>query len=122
MARLLSQPDITAHANIVLAGDAWLWQDGQAIAKVNVPTQAVQSLAEAKTRPNQHLPAFLAVNTLDPAQVQRSHAQAVCGKSVLDVLNLCMDAAKAGEVDAICFAPLNKFAMKQGGLKHEDEL
>jgi 4-hydroxythreonine-4-phosphate dehydrogenase len=33
-----------------------------------------------------------------------------------------MDAAKAGHIDSICFAPLNKFAMKQGGLKHEDEL
>ncbi|MEO8859587.1 MAG: 4-hydroxythreonine-4-phosphate dehydrogenase PdxA, partial [Burkholderiaceae bacterium] len=31
-------------------------------------------------------------------------------------------AAQAGEVDAICFAPLNKFAMKQGGLRHDDEL
>jgi 4-hydroxythreonine-4-phosphate dehydrogenase len=41
---------------------------------------------------------------------------------VLKVLNACMDAAKRDEVDAICFAPLNKFAMKQGGLKHEDEL
>ena len=33
-----------------------------------------------------------------------------------------MDATQRGEVDAICFAPLNKFAMKQGGLRHEDEL
>jgi 4-hydroxythreonine-4-phosphate dehydrogenase len=33
-----------------------------------------------------------------------------------------MDAALRGEIDAICFAPLNKFAMKQGGLQHEDEL
>jgi 4-hydroxythreonine-4-phosphate dehydrogenase len=33
-----------------------------------------------------------------------------------------MDAAKVGNIDSICFAPLNKFAMKQGGLKHEDEL
>ena len=122
IAKLLSQPDITANANLVLVGDAWLWQEGQTIAKLKVPTQAVQSWAEARTRPNQHLPAFLAVSTLDRVHVQRSQAQAACGKSVLDVLNLCMDAAKAGEVDAICFAPLNKFAMKQGGLKHEDEL
>jgi 4-hydroxythreonine-4-phosphate dehydrogenase len=33
-----------------------------------------------------------------------------------------MDAALAHEVDAICFAPLNKLAMKLGGLAHEDEL
>ena len=122
IAKLLSQPGITTNANIVLVGDAWLWQEGQTIAKLSVATQAVQSWAEARTRPDQHLPAFLAVNTLDRAHVQLSQAQAACGKSVLDVLNLCMDAAKAGDVDAICFAPLNKFAMKQGGLKHEDEL
>ena len=33
-----------------------------------------------------------------------------------------MDAALAGHVDAICFAPLNKHAMKLGGLRHDDEL
>jgi len=33
-----------------------------------------------------------------------------------------MDAAQAGQIDAICFAPLNKQAMKLGGLRHEDEL
>jgi 4-hydroxythreonine-4-phosphate dehydrogenase len=38
------------------------------------------------------------------------------------VLDRCMDATLAGEVDAICFAPLNKHAMKIGGLRHEDEL
>jgi 4-hydroxythreonine-4-phosphate dehydrogenase len=57
-----------------------------------------------------------------PDQVQRGVAQAPGGASVLRVLNACMDAAKRREVDAICFAPLNKFAMKQGGLRHEDEL
>lgn len=122
IARLLSQPGITKDANIVLVGDPWLWQDGQAIAKQSVATQAVNSLAEVRTRTEYKLPAFLAVDTIRADQVQRSQAQAACGASVLQVLNLCMDGAKRGEVDAICFAPLNKFAMKQGGLKHEDEL
>ena len=122
IARLLSQPGITAQANIVLVGDPWLWQDGQAIAKQTVATQAVSSLAEVRGRPDQRLPAFLAVDTIRPEQVQRSQAQAACGSAVLQVLDLCMDGAKRGEVDAICFAPLNKQAMKLGGLKHEDEL
>jgi 4-hydroxythreonine-4-phosphate dehydrogenase len=62
------------------------------------------------------------MDTIAQAQVQRGKAQAPGGASVLQVLNTCMDAAMRGEVDAICFAPLNKFAMKQGGLQHEDEL
>lgn len=122
IARLLSQPGITKDANIVLVGDPWLWQDGQAIAKQSVATQSVNSLAEASARREHGLPAFLALDTLRPDQVERGQAQAACGASVLQVLNLCMDGAKRGEVDAICFAPLNKFAMKQGGLRHEDEL
>ena len=122
IARLLSQPGITTQTNIVLLGDPWLWQDGQRIAGVTVATQAVSSLAEVRSRADQSLPAFLAVDTLRPEQVQRSQAQAACGASTLQVLNLCMDGTQRSEVDAICFAPLNKFAMKQGGLKHEDEL
>ena len=122
IARLLSQPGINKDANIVLVGDPWLWQEGQAIAQRGVATQPVSSLAEVRARPLRSLPAFLAVDTLAPSQVQRGQAQAACGASVLQVLDLCMDGARRGEVDAICFAPLNKFAMKQGGLKHEDEL
>lgn len=117
IARLLGHSSIADGANIVLVGDPWLWQDGQAIAGQTVATQAVSTLAEVRGRADQRLPAFLAVNTIEPDQ-----AQAACGASVLQVLNLCMDGALRGEVDALCFAPLNKFAMKQGGLKHEDEL
>src|SRR5439155_3527991 len=67
-------------------------------------------------------PAFLAMNTVRAEQVHRSQAEAPGGRSVLAVLDRCMDAALAREIDAICFAPLNKQAMKLGGLKHEDEL
>ena len=122
IARLLSQPGVTERANIVLLGDPWLWQDGQNIAGLTVTTQTVSTLAEVRARPDTHLPAFLATNTIAADQVTRSQSQAACGAAVLKVLDLCMDGTQCGEVDAICFAPLNKFAMKQGGLNHDDEL
>lgn len=122
IARLLGQTDATTHANIVLVGDAWLWADGQKIAGVQVATQPVRSFAEVRARADTSLPAWLPMDTVAATQVVRGQAQAVGGASVLQVLNACMDATQHGEVDAICFAPLNKFAMKQGGLKHEDEL
>jgi 4-hydroxythreonine-4-phosphate dehydrogenase len=122
IAKLLAQADISRVANVVLIGDPWLWQDGQTIAGSAVRTQPVASLQEVRARADRSLPAFLAVDTIRPEQVHRSQAQAPGGASVLSVLNLCMDAALRREVDAICFAPLNKFAMKQGGLQHEDEL
>lgn len=122
IAKLLSKPGITQQANIVVAGDDWVWQEGQRVAGVQVATQAVQDLADVRLRTDTGRPAFLDFATIRPEQVQPGQATAGCGASVLRVLNLCMDGAKAGDVDAICFAPLNKRAMKLGGLAHEDEL
>lgn len=122
IARLLARPDAARHANIVLVGDPWLWQEGQRIARVQVATDAIESLAAVRGRTDISRPAFLAVDTVASEAVHRGRAEAAGGRSVLKVLDQCMDAALAGEIDAICFAPLNKQAMKLGGLRHEDEL
>jgi 4-hydroxythreonine-4-phosphate dehydrogenase len=122
VARLLQRPQTTQQANVVLVGDPWLWADGQRIAGTDIATDPIASFAAARGRGDTTRAAFLRMDTVQPQQVQRSRADAAGGASVLQVLDRCMDAAKAGEVDAICFAPLNKHAMKQGGLRHEDEL
>ncbi|HEY6134800.1 MAG TPA: 4-hydroxythreonine-4-phosphate dehydrogenase PdxA [Rubrivivax sp.] len=122
IARLLSRPQTTALANVVLIGDPWLWHDGQTIAGTSHELAQVSSLAAVRGRADTARAAFLAVDTVAPGQVQRGKSQAAGGASVLAVLNKAMDATKAGTVDAITFAPLNKYAMKLGGLKHEDEL
>ena len=64
----------------------------------------------------------MAVDSITQADVTVGQVGAAGGRSVLRVLDTCMDATLAGAVDAICFAPLNKQAMKIGGLQHEDEL
>jgi 4-hydroxythreonine-4-phosphate dehydrogenase len=122
IARLLARTDLIQSANVVLVGDPWLWAAGQNIAGAQVSTVSVGSLGEVRARKSIHQPAFLAVESVRQEDVHRAQAEAAGGRSVLKILNLCMDAALAREVDAICFAPLNKHAMKQGGLAHEDEL
>jgi len=122
IARLLAQPRTAEAANVVLVGDDWLWQEGQTIAGTALRLEPVRSLAAVRGRADTSRAAFLAVDTVQPGQVHRGQSEAAGGASVLAVLNRCLDAAKAGEIDAITFAPLNKYAMKLGGLKHEDEL
>ena len=122
IARVLAKPEAMQQANIVLVGDRWLWEEGQRIAGVQVATEAVDALAAVRGRASSARPAFLGMDTVAQAEVHRSRAEAAGGRSVLQVLDRCMDAALAGEIDAICFAPLNKQAMKIGGLRHEDEL
>jgi 4-hydroxythreonine-4-phosphate dehydrogenase len=122
IARLLARPEATRLANVVLVGDRWLWNEGQRIAGVQVATDEVKSLADVRGRGRVERPAFLPVDSIDRAAVQVSQVGAAGGRSVLKVLDLCMDATLQGAVDAICFAPLNKQAMKIGGMQHEDEL
>lgn len=122
IARLLARPEAAQLANIVLVGDEWLWREGQRVAGVQVATQAVDGFAAARARPDTRAPAWLAMDTVRREDVNLGQAQAPGGGSVLRVLDACMDAALAGHIDAICFAPLNKHAMKQGGLRHDDEL
>ena len=122
IARLLARPDTCAQANVVLVGDQWLWEDGQQVAGAPIACEPVARLEAVRFRADTSRAAFLAIDTVRSAQVHRGQAEAAGGASVLSVLNLCLDATRAGHVDAICFAPLNKLAMKLGGLKHEDEL
>lgn len=121
IAKLLHDPETVEHANVVLIGDPWLWQAGQQTAGGQVATRPIAALAEARGAAC-GMPLFLAVDSVRPDQVETGKAGAAGGASVLKILNLCMDAAMARQIDAICFAPLNKHAMKQSGMKFEDEL
>jgi 4-hydroxythreonine-4-phosphate dehydrogenase len=122
IAKLLANTDAPSLAKLVLVGDQWLWEQGQKIAGVKVSTAQIPHLSAARGQLNPGEVGFLSVSTVNPDQVVTSAVGAAGGRSVLSVLNLCMDAALAGDLDAICFAPLNKHAMKLGGLKFEDEL
>jgi len=122
IARLLSETDTTTRANVVLVGDPWLWAWGQQVAGVQVATTPLATLEQARGRADTAQAAFVAMDTVQRSEVTVGQVSAAGGRSVLQVLNRCMDAAQAGAVDAICFAPLNKQAMKMGGLRHEDEL
>lgn len=119
VAKLLNLPQITHKAHTVVIGDEWQWQQGQKIANTNINLIKIDRLSDAK---NHHAPMFLSVNTLDESAVNFAEESALAGASVLKILEFCMNKAIAGEIDAICFAPLNKFAMKKGGLQYEDEL
>ena len=52
----------------------------------------------------------------------RGEAGAANGAFMLAALRVALDLAQRGEVDAICFAPLNKAALRAGGMTQEDEL
>jgi 4-hydroxythreonine-4-phosphate dehydrogenase len=121
IAKLLTRRDVIGQANVVVVGDSWLWEEGQAIAGVNVVTRTVSHFDEVRSLPN-GAPSFLPVESIRPGQAPRSTVSSAAGDSVLKVLGMCLDAATAGMIDAICFAPLNKRSMGMSGMKFTDEL
>jgi 4-hydroxythreonine-4-phosphate dehydrogenase len=121
VAKLLARHDVTECGNVVLVGDPWLWEEGQAIAGVSVATRTIHSFDQAASLTGGS-PYFFPVESVRPEDVPRGVVSAAAGASVLKVLTLCLDAASAGLVDALCFAPLNKQAMKMAGMPFADEL
>ncbi|MCH4562123.1 4-hydroxythreonine-4-phosphate dehydrogenase PdxA [Halomonas sp. EGI 63088] len=119
VARLLSDREAVTQARIVVVGDRWLWEEGQRVTGVTHRLPELDSFAEARQADG---PALLPVDSVSRDAIRYAQVSAAGGASVLDVLTRCLDAARAGQIDAICFAPLNKLSMKQGGLTHEDEL
>ena len=122
IAKLLTRRDVIAQANVVLVGDAWLWEEGQAIAGVSVRHSYRQAVSMRCARPPTASPLFLPVESIRPGEAPRSTVSGAAGDSVLKVLGMCLDAASAGLIDAICFAPLNKRSMGMSGMKFTDEL
>ncbi len=120
VAKLLTRPEALAAANIVLVGDAWVWAEGQRIAGTATAVKTIRSFAEA--RDGGGAPMLLELQTVAKADVTPSQVTVAAGKGARIALTACLDAVKAGQIDAICFAPLNKQAMKKGGMAFEDEL
>jgi len=117
IAKLLNEDGVREAADIVLVGDAHLWQRGAEQAGLPV---------ELNTLQEQDLPDFtglshLDLNTIQPDEVEIATVSVAGGTTSLRCLDKAMDLAIAGLVDGILFAPFNKGAMTSAGLNAEDE-
>ena len=118
VAKLLARAPATA--NIVLVGDGWVWKEGQRIAGTRIEVRTIRDWREARNQVD--TPMLLEMDTVARSDIIPAQATAAAGRGARLALTACLDAAKDGRIDAICFAPLNKLAMKKGGMAFEDEL
>lgn len=117
IAKLLNENGVREAADIVLVGDAHLWQRGSEQAGLPV---------ELNTLQEENLPDFtglahLDLNTIQPDEVEVATVTVAGGTTSLRCLDKAMDLAISGLVDGILFAPFNKGAMTSAGLNAEDE-
>ncbi len=120
VAKLLARPEALAAAHVVLVGDPWVWAQGQRIAGTNIAIKTIRDWREAGDGGG--TPMLLETDTVAAADIVPAQVTAAAGRGARMALTFCLDAAKRGDADAICFAPLNKLALKKGGMDCEDEL
>ena len=118
-AKLLASGIVNELANVVVIGDKRVLDLGIKNAGVKLGYRTVPSV-DAIRWPSEQLP-VLDLGNVDPAKYPQGVSSAESGKLTGDTLKQMIDLALAGKLDGICFAPLNKGAMHQGGWKFNDE-
>ncbi len=105
-ARLLADPAVHAGADIVLVADPAVLAHGREVAGADAGG-----------------PLELIARTPCPAEpIGTGRGSAAAGAEMLDHLAALVELARAGDIGGFVFAPLNKAAMRAGGLAHGDEL
>ncbi len=119
VAKAMARSDIHEAARIVLVGDGWVWSEGQRIAGAGIRTTPITDWSQVSESGS---PAIIEIPTVAKAGIVPGQVSTEAGRGAREALRFCLDAAMRRNVDAICFAPLNKQAMKKGGMAFEDEL
>jgi 4-hydroxythreonine-4-phosphate dehydrogenase len=119
IARLLASDGVAEAADILLIGDAHVFEAGADVAGLPFATTPVDPAADWA---GADAFALDAMDTITPEQVTQAAVSQACGASVLRTLDRALELAQAGRIDAIVFGPFNKAAMHLAGLGHEDEL
>jgi 4-hydroxythreonine-4-phosphate dehydrogenase len=105
VARLLDGLSLEELGRITVIGDARQLAAGARIAGVRLPEVSLRDQANA-----------------DPAAIPLGSASAASGRAALDNFSAALDLAREGFIDAVCFTPLNKQALRLAGNRFEDEL
>jgi 4-hydroxythreonine-4-phosphate dehydrogenase len=117
--KLLSTPAARAKADVVIIGDERVLELGMKDAGIRIPYQKIGKLSEAD-----HASASVSLidlKNVDPALYERGVMNPESGRLTGETLKIMTDLALAGELDGICFAPLNKAGLHRGGWNYHDE-
>ncbi len=118
-ARLVADPDVQKMAHVVIIADSQIFKMGEKAAGVSTQYRLVDTVS---TEMFTDQPLLLIKPSIRPDEFSTGEVSKAAGKYQLDCLAKALELCKEGILDGFCFAPLNKEAMHQAGLTHEDEL
>jgi 4-hydroxythreonine-4-phosphate dehydrogenase len=116
--KLLSRAE-RAAANVLVIGGRCAFDDAQRLAGVQIHAIPVERPDQVEATPG---PAFFEADSLRKEELDPGRPTARAGAAVTRALQLAVDLARRGCIDAICYAPLNKEALHSAGFQFPDEL
>ena len=119
-ARLLSQEGELAEAAVIAIGDPELLRRSADDAGVEIDPPVLRDASEARFEPGR--PELLDLRHGAAAAIPQGVASPESGAFAMRNFGAALDLAKAGAVDAICFTPFNKQALKLAGSPYMDEI
>ena len=114
IAKLLSNNENLKKADILVMADRGEFDAARADAGgVQVPISDIASSKDVQIMHDGSAPS----TSLTRAEVHTEN-----GERCIYQFHRCLEMARAGEIDAVVFGPLNKSSLKKAGMKEEDEL
>lgn len=120
-AKLLVLPEILGACRLIVLGDARILAAGAAAASVALDLETVADEQAALDLPPDGRPVLVDLKNLDPADAPRGEATLAGGTFATDNFRRALKLAQAGAVDAVCFTPFNKAAMRLAYPGYDDE-
>jgi 4-hydroxythreonine-4-phosphate dehydrogenase len=119
-AKLVTQDDIRARCRLVVIGDRRIFDEGARIAGLAAQLRMVEPGTDLRATDGDAL--FVDLGHLDPADVKRGTASLAGGRFALANYKLALELGRDGRVDAVCFTPFNKQAMRLARAEYDDEI
>ncbi|WP_426406843.1 4-hydroxythreonine-4-phosphate dehydrogenase PdxA [Bradyrhizobium ganzhouense] len=119
-AKLVALDEIRARCRLVVIGDRRIFDEGARVAGVTPELAKVEKGTDFRAAKGDAR--FLDLGHLDPGDVEPKTATLAGGQFALTNYRHALELARDGRVDAVCFTPFNKQAMRYARADYDDEI
>jgi len=116
IARAAAEPAVRATARPVVIGAAAAMREALALVGSRLALHAVRRVADCRWADGTL--EVLDLGNVDMATLPRCEVSAAAGRAAYEYIERAITLAKAGEIDAIVTAPVNKEALAAAGVQH----
>ena len=120
VAKALGEPELGERARILLIGDEPVFEMGHLQAGMRHGLERVDARTDDWTLRDAF--ALHHTATIEPEEIRVAEVTEASGRACLANLDLALELAADGRIDAIVFGPFNKAALHAAGMGHDDEL